>query len=88
MGNKFRRIFCPTPEEQAEDHERYMALHRELAKKKGCSTCGNIRHVVSYPGFVMGEENECTADLECDTVLFRVNNCPRWVDADAERREE
>lgn len=80
MKYNFRRIFAPTPEEQAEDWERYMKLHRELAKKKGCSTCGNIRHVISYPGFVMGEENECTAGLECDTVLFTVKNCPQWVD--------
>lgn len=86
MMNKLRRIFAPTPEEQAEDLEQYMKLHRELTKKKGCSTCRNIRHVVSYPGFVTGEENECTAGLECDTVLFSVNNCPRWVDAYPERK--
>lgn len=67
-----------------------MKLHRELAKKKGCSTCGNTRHVVSYPGFVIGEENECTAGLECDTVLFTVENCPRWVDEypEKEKRDE
>lgn len=88
MSSKLRRIFAPTPEEQAEDQERYMKLHRELAKKKGCSTCGNIRHVISYPGFVMGEENECTAGLECDTVLFTVENCPRWVDRCADMRGE
>ena len=81
MENKLRRIFCPTPEEQAEDREQYMKLYRELAKKKGCSTCGNCKQVTTYPGFVTGEECICTAGLECDTVLFEVENCPRWVDA-------
>lgn len=86
MRYNFRRIFAPTPDEQAKDRERYMKLHRELAKKKGCSTCGNIRHVISYPGFVMGEENECTVGLECDMVLFTVKNCPQWADRCANMR--
>lgn len=80
MGNKLQRIFNPTPEEEAEDLKQYRALHEELAKKKGCSTCGNKKHVIDYPGFVTGEENECTAGLKCDTVLFTVTNCPRWRD--------
>ena len=35
MANKLRRIFCPTPEEQKEDLERYQKIHDELAKKRG-----------------------------------------------------
>ncbi len=81
MSNKFKRIFNPTPEEKAEDRERFLALHKELAKKKGCSTCMNIRRVVHYPDFVTGEECECAVGLECDTVLFSVENCPRWTDS-------
>lgn len=80
MGNKLKRIFNPTPEEAAEDFERYVKLYKELAKEKGCSTCGNIKHVIDYPGFVTAEENECMAGLKCDTVLFKVKNCPCWVD--------
>lgn len=74
----FRRIFCPTLEEQKEDFERYKKLHDELAKKKGCSTCKYCVRVRHYPGFVTGEECECIAGLECDTVLFSVSNCPKW----------
>lgn len=80
MGNKLRRIFNPTPEEQAEDLAKFKKLHKEQAKERGCSTCKNIKHVVDYPGFVTGEENECTVGLECDTVLFSVKNCPLWED--------
>lgn len=80
MGNKLRRIFFPTPEERAEDLKYYMEIHKELAKKKGCSTCENCKHVISYPGFVTGEECECIAGLECDTVLFSVENCPKWIE--------
>ena len=81
MSNKLKRIFSPTPEEKIENQKRFLTLHKELAKKKGCSTCGNIRQVIRYPGFVTGEECECTAGLECDTVLFSVENFPRWTDA-------
>ena len=52
--------------------------HEEQKAKKGCSTCKNIRHVIDYPGFVTGEENECTVGLTCDTVLFSVTDCPKW----------
>lgn len=76
--NKLRSMFDPTPEEKAELYKRLKEIHDEAAKNKGCSTCKNIRHVIDYPGFVTGEENECTAGLECDTVLFRVNNCPLY----------
>lgn len=75
-----RRIFNPTPEEQEEDLREYHKLHMELAKERGCSTCKHTVHVRTLPGFVIGEENECDAGLECDTVLFNVKNCPKWED--------
>ena len=78
MENKLRRIFCPTEEEQLEDLKQYLTLHEKLKVKKGCSTCEHCIHVRNYPGFVTAEECECTAGLECDTVLFSVENCPKW----------
>ena len=78
--SKLRRIFCPTPEERAEDFAKYKAIHDEVAKEKGCSTCKHCIHVTSYPGFVTAEECECNVGLECDTVLFSVKNCGQWVD--------
>lgn len=81
MSNKLKRIFSPTPKERAENQKWFLALHQELIKKKGCSTCGNIKQVIRYPGFVTGEECECTVGLKCDTVLFSVENCPHWTDA-------
>ena len=55
-------------------------LSVELAKKKGCSTCKHCVHVREFPDYVTGEECECSAGLECDTVLFSVKNCPEWID--------
>ena len=78
MGNKLRRIFCPTPEEQREDFEELKRIHNELKIKKGCSTCIHCIHVRDYPGFVTGEECECNAGLKPDTVFFSVENCPKW----------
>jgi len=79
MNFDFRRTFKPTPEEIAEDEKRFLNLYKELAKEKGCSTCGHLKHVIDLPGFVTGEENECTEGLECDTVLYTVKNCPKWI---------
>ena len=84
--NKLRMLFDPTPEEKAYLNAKMRKIFDEAAKKRGCSTCANCRHVVDYPGFVTGEENECTAGLECDTVYFSVKNCPKyqakeWIDA-------
>ena len=84
--NKLRRIFNPTREEQEEDRQKYKALYYELAEKKGCSTCKHCIHVRNYPGFVTAEECECSAGLECDTVLFSVENCTEWVDGYDELR--
>ena len=78
--NKLRRIFCPTEEERKEDARKLKLLHDELAVKKGCSTCKHCIHVRDLPGVMTGEECECDAGLECDTVLFSVENCPRWED--------
>lgn len=80
MKYNFRRIFNPTKEEQEEDRRKYKALHYELAEKRGCSTCQHCIHVRNYHGFVTAEECECSAGLECDTVLFSVINCPEWID--------
>lgn len=84
--NKLRMMFNPTPKEAATLNQRMKKIFDEVAKSRGCNTCEHCKHVVDYPGFVTGEENECTVGLECDTVLFRVKNCPQykereWVDA-------
>lgn len=74
----FRRIFFPSPEEVEEDDKKLKTIHDELAKDRGCVTCKNKIHIVSFPGFVMGEEWKCTKGLDCDTVLCRIKNCPEW----------
>ena len=56
-----------------------MNLYNEQKKERGCSTCKHCVRVRDLPGFVTGEECECAAGLECDTVLFNVKNCPKWV---------
>jgi hypothetical protein len=76
--NKLNRIFNPTPEEQQEDKKRLLSIYREQAEFKGCSTCKYCKHIIDYPGFVIGEECVCLAGLKCDTVLFLINNCPKW----------
>lgn len=77
--NKLREIFF---DESGKMEAFLKKCHEEQKVKKGCSTCKNIRHVIDYPGFVMGEENECTAGLECDTVLFSIKNCPKWEESE------
>lgn len=54
-------------------------LYDKQKAGKGCSTCKHCAHVRNYPGFITGEECECDAGLKCDTVLFSVKNCPKWV---------
>lgn len=76
----FHEVFYPTPEQIQEAEERFRKLHEELAVKRGCSTCKHCIHVRNYPDYVTGEECECDAGLECDTVLFQVNNCEKWED--------
>lgn len=84
MHFNFRRIFFPTEEEKQEDLNRYKKIHDELKVKKGCSTCNHCIHVIDLPGFVTGEECECDAGLECDTVLFSVENCSKWEEGTIE----
>lgn len=74
----FRRIFNPTEEEKRQDYEFFKSIHKASARMKGCTTCENCVQVQSLPGFVTGEECECMAGLECDTVLNTVKNCPKW----------
>lgn len=77
MGNKLREMFETTPEEI----ERLRKMYDESAKKKGCSTCHwcvpDTKHL--YPDYVTAERNKCLKGLECDTVLFRVKNCPQYI---------
>jgi hypothetical protein len=56
-----------------------MNLYNEFKIKRGCSTCKHCKHVNDYPAFVTAEECICMAGLECDTVLFSVKNCKKWV---------
>ena len=72
--NKLKCVFC---EEYGK--ELSLLLYNEQKVDKGCSTCKFCKHVRNYPGFVTGEECDCTAGLECDTVLFSVKNCPKWA---------
>lgn len=72
--NKLKCIFCG-----AYGKELSFQLYNEQKADKGCSTCKNCEHVRYYPAYVTGEECECTAGLECDTVLFTVKNCPKWA---------
>ena len=78
MGNKLRTVFTPTKEEREEYIKRVQKTHKELSRKKGCSTCIHCIHMINYPGVMTGEEFECNAGLKCDTVLFSVENCPKW----------
>lgn len=73
-----RRIFNPTEEEKRQDYEFFKSVHKTSARTKGCTTCEHCVQVRSLSDFVTGEECECTAELECDTVLFTVKNCPKW----------
>ena len=79
--NKLRRIFYPTREEQLEDLKKYKTIHDELKVKKGCSTCIHCIHIRDFPDFVTGEECVCAVGLACDTVLFLVEQCPKWEDS-------
>ena len=80
--NKLRRMFNPTHEEEIEDNQKIINIISPYYKNRGCSTCGNCKHVIDYPGFVTGEECECTVGLKCDTVLFTIKDCPKYIDDD------
>ena len=78
MGNKIRDIFCPSEEKVAAYRAQRMLIFESLSKREGCETCAHCRRITEYPGFVTGEECECTVGLACDTVLFRVTHCPKY----------
>lgn len=72
--NKLRCTFC-----EQYTKEFTQIVYNQLKDKRGCSTCIHCEHVVTYPAFVTAEECICNAGLKCDTVLFSVKNCPKWV---------
>jgi len=75
IRNEFRCIFgCGKLAK-----EQLKKAYDSIKGDKGCGSCNHCVHVRDYPGFVTGEECDCLAGLECDTVLFSVKNCPRWV---------
>lgn len=79
MIASFRKTFFPTKEETEKQKEFLIKIHKESAKKRGCITCVNCVQVRHYPGFVTGEECECTLGLKCDTILDTVKNCEKYV---------
>lgn len=78
MSNKLMEIFFPSPERIAKMREIAKEIHDTEKLKKGCVTCSHCHHVYNYPGFVTAEECECDAELECDTVCYSIENCPKW----------
>ncbi len=85
MIASFRKTFFPTKEEIEQQKEFIRKIHNENKVKCGCTTCANCIHVINYPGFVTGEECECSVGLKCDTVLDRVRNCKKYVEDDIEK---
>ena len=85
MIASFRKTFFPTKEETEKQKEFLIKIHKESAKKCGCTTCANCIQVRHYPDFVTGEECECSVGLKCDTVLDRVRNCKKYVEYDIEK---
>lgn len=81
----FRRVFAPTEEEKKQDEERLKKLWNDLKEKRNCLTCKKCVHVITYPGFVLGEEHECTDGLECDTILGTVINCEKYEEGNYEQ---
>lgn len=74
VKNRLRCLFC-----EEYQQEEFDSLYNEYKKDKGCSTCKNCKRVNNFPGFVTAEECVCEEGLNCDTVLFAVKNCPKWV---------
>lgn len=83
MGN-FRKTFFPTKEEIEQQNDFIRKIHNENKVKRGCTTCANCIHVISYPGFVTGEECECKVGLKCDTVLDSIKNCEKYDECNIE----
>lgn len=84
MVSNFRKTFFPTKEETEKQKEFIRKIHNENKVKRGCTTCSNCIHVVSYPGFVTGEKCECKVGLKCDTVLDSVKNCKKYIEYNIE----
>jgi hypothetical protein len=63
-------------------------LYNEQKKERGCSTCKHCVRVRDFPSFVTAEECDCSVGLECDTVLFNVKNCPKWIGKHEEWSED
>ena len=80
----FRRTFFPTEEEKEQDKKHLQNIWNKLKQNRGCLTCANCIHKRNYPGFVLGEECDCTEGLECDTILGGVKNCTKYKEADME----
>ena len=76
--NKLRETFFPSETQIKEWNAKAFKVFKDVAKSEGCATCSHCIHVIDYPGFVTGEECECSVGLECDTVLFKVNHCPKY----------
>ena len=72
--NKLRCLFC-----DEYTNECGIILYNKLKNEKGCSTCKYCKYVRNYPSYITAEESVCTVGLECDTVMFKVKNCSRWV---------
>ena len=89
MIGSFRRVFFPEPKEEKEDLQAMLAIWTEQKEERGCSTCKHCIHQgIRYPGFVTAEENECEAGLQCDTVLFLVKNCEKYLTDDTGKKLE
>lgn len=78
MSNKLWEMFFPSPERIAKMRAIAKEIHDTEKVKKGCVTCSHCHHIYNYPGFVTAEECECDVGLECDTVLYSIENCPKW----------
>ena len=74
VKNKLKCTFC-----KEYNHEIMQILYNELKRDKGCSTCKYCEPAYNYPDYVTAERCICRVGLECDTVCFTVNNCPKWV---------
>ena len=59
--------------------ESVKSLYDKQKGDRGCSTCKYCKQVFNYSDYVTAEESICVAGLECDTILFTVKNCPKWV---------
>lgn len=78
----FDQVFRPTQGEIEARNNLIKRLYEEEVVKKGCLACTHCHHVRRYPDYVTGEEYDCEAGLECDTILDTVKDCPSWEKQD------